>query len=88
MNHLNAYYGFRGNQRCVRRLIFGRAFRKTLLERILRRVTGVFGRGHNVPPPPLLGSVVGAQNMPGWDRVKEPGREVSVLFKIQILILR
>ena len=32
--------------------MFGQAFRKSLLEWILRRVTGFLLGGHNVPPPP------------------------------------
>ena len=47
----NPNHGFHGNQSCVKRFIFGQAFRKSLLEWILRRVTGFLLGGHNVPPP-------------------------------------
>ena len=50
----------------VKRFIFGQAFRKSLLEWILRRVTG-FLLGGTMCPPPL---VFGAQKKPGLDRVK------------------
>ena len=63
---LKRQHGFHGNQSSVRRLIFGQAFRKTLLEWILRRGTGVLlgGGGTKCPRAPL---VFGAQKKPGWD---------------------
>ena len=48
MNH-----GFHGNRSCVKRLIFGQAFRKTLLQWILKRVPGfLIGGSQCAPPPP------------------------------------
>ena len=77
---LNPNHGFHGNQSCVKRSIFGQAFRKSLLEWILRRVTGfLLGGGTMCPPPPL---VFGAQKKPGLDRVKE---EDTLLPKLNLL---
>ena len=64
---LNANHGFHGNQSCVKRLIFGQAFTKTLLEWNLRRVTGFLLGGTMCPPPPPP-LVFGAQYKPGCCR--------------------
>ena len=42
---LKRNHGFRGNQSCVERLHFGQASRKTILELIVRRVTGFWKGG-------------------------------------------
>ena len=52
-NHEPPLNANRGNQVCVRRLNFGQAFRKTLLEYILRRGTG-FLLGGGLPWIALL----------------------------------
>ena len=50
MNHLITLTMVSMETKVEKRFIFGQAFRKSLLEWILRRVTGFLLGGHNVPP--------------------------------------
>ena len=82
--HSHSDNGFHGNQSCVKRLIFGQAFGKPLLEWILRRVTRLLlGEGAQYVP---LGSRNTKTWLPSYFVVKRPYSVMELSLRAVYLI--